>query len=290
MPPVTVRHRGTPQSRLFALLFAGATITRAAAGPPFLTDDPVPTGYQHYEFYAFVTSEKNAGISSTTNGPAFEFNYGALRNVQVSISVPYTFLSVPTTSGPVTPQSIPGTTVSGIGDTEFGVKLRFLQETVAHPQLSFYPSVEFPTGNGQNGIGNGRAWYRFPLWLQKSWGRWTTYGGGGYAVNTAPEQRNFAFGGWLVQRDFSENLTVGAEIYSQGPQFTGDKSSTFYDAGSYIALTKSFGLLFSIGHTFSGDNESVGYFALGWTGTLHRSAAMFPALGPQATPSGALVR
>lgn len=174
---------------------------RATAGPPFLTDDPVPTEYRHYELYTFATVDKSAGIATTTAAPAVEFNWGALPNLQISFSIPYTFLSVPTATSATLPQSIAGATVSGIGDTEFGVKFRFLQETAGRPQMSFYPSVEFPTGNRSNGIGNGRTWYRFPLWIQKSWGRWTTYGGGGYAVNTAPGAANFPFAGWLVQRD-----------------------------------------------------------------------------------------
>jgi hypothetical protein len=130
-------------------------------------------------------------------GPAIEFNWGALPNVQVSVSPPYMFLSVPSTATATQPQSVPGTTIAGVGDTEFGVKYRFLRETTGRPQMSFYPSVEFPTGNNGNGIGNGRTWYRFPFWAQKSWGRWTTYGGAGYAVNTASGATNFPFaGGW----------------------------------------------------------------------------------------------
>jgi hypothetical protein len=260
------------------MLFALATTARALAGPPFLADDPVPTEYQHYELYAFVTTDKNAGISTATNGPAIEFNWGALPNVQVSASLPYVFLSVPSISTPAMPQSVPGTTVSGLGDTEFGVKYRFLQETTGHPQVSFYPSAEFPTGNKANGIGNGRTWYRFPLWVQKSWDRWTTYGGGRYAINPAPGATNFWYGGWLVQRAFSENVTVGTEIYYEGPQFAGDRWSTLYNAGSYISLTKNFGILFSIGHSISGDNQSVAYFALGWNGALGRRAAPLDAV------------
>jgi len=248
-------------------------MARALAGPPFLTDDPVPTEYRHYEVYTFATTEKNAGISTTTSAPALELNWGALPNVQVSATFPYTLLSVPTSVTASTPQSTPGTTVSGFGDTEFGVKYRFLQETASTPQISFYPSAEFPTGNKNNGIGNGRTWYRFPLWLQKSWGRWTTYGGGGYALNAGAGSTNFFYGGGLLERDLSDDVSVGAEIYAQGPQFVSDKSATFYNVGSYIALTKSVGLLFSIGHSIAGDNESIGYFALEWTGALHPSRA-----------------
>lgn len=275
---------------LIVLLVIGATTARAVAGPPFLTDDPVPTEYQHYELYTFATLDKNAGVSTTTQAPAVEFNWGALPNIQISASVPYTFLSVPSSPEQLAPDTIPGTTVSGFGDTEFGIKYRFLQESAGRPQISFYPSLELPTGNKDDGIGNGRTWYRLPIWIEKSWGRWTTYGGGGYAINTAPGSSSFRFGGLLVQRDFSENVSVGAEVYYEGAQFAGDKWSTFYNAGSYISLTREFGILFSIGHTVSGDDQSVAYFALGWTGALNKKAAMMETLAPPSGGANSLLR
>lgn len=69
-----------------------------------------------------------------------------------------------------------------------------------------------------------------------------------------------------LQRNFSDYVSGGAEIYYQGAQFAGDKESTFYNFGGQFGLTKKFSILFSLGHTFSGDNQSVAYFALGWTG------------------------
>lgn len=251
--------------RYIVFLLIAAT-GRAVAGPPFLTDDPVPADYHGYEAYVFATTQKNAGISTETQAPAIEFNWGPLRNVQASITLPYTFLAVPSSPNTLVPQGIPGTTVSGMGDTQLGIKYRFIQETANRPQIAFYPSIEIPTGNSENGIGNGRSWYRFPIWLQKSWGKWTTYGGGGYAFNSAPDQKNFPFAGWLIERDFSQAVSIGGELYYQGPQFVGDRYSTFYNFGSYINLTNDFGVLFSLGHTLSGDNASVAYFALGWTG------------------------
>lgn len=255
---------------LYVLLLLLVTMSRAVAGPPYLTDDPVPADYRGYETYLFVTTEENAGVSTETDVPALEFNWGPLRNVQASITIPYTFLSVQSSPASLVPQGTPGMTVSGLGDAQLGVKYRFVQETPDRPQIAFYPSVEVPTGNKGNGIGNGRTWYRFPVWLQKSWGKWTTYGGGGYAVNTAPGQTSFPFAGWLLQRDFSAAVSVGGELYYEGPQFVGDRHSTFYNFGSYVALSDGFGILFSLGHTFSGDNASVGYFALGWTGLFHK--------------------
>jgi hypothetical protein len=251
---------------------------RAVAGPPYLTDDPVPTGYGDLEIYEYAMTTKDAGVSTETQAPALEINWGAAKNIQISATFPYTFLSVPSRPGELVPQGVPGTTVSGYGDTEFAVKYRFLQETSNRPQISFYPAVEIPTGNSQNGIGNGRTSYRLPVWAQKSWGRWTTYGGGGYVLDDAPGTTNFAFGGALLQRDLSDNVSVGGEIYYQGAQFAGDRYSMFYNAGSFITLDKGFGILFSASHTLSGDNQSVAYFALGWTGAIHKTPALLDTL------------
>src|SRR5579862_7648949 len=188
---------------------------RAVAGPPYLTDDPVPTDYGDFEIYGFAVADKDAGVATETQAPALEINWGGLRNIQISATFTYDFLSIPSHPNGALPQGTPGRTVSGYGDTEFGVKYRFLQETANRPQISFYPSIEIPTGNSQNGIGNGRVWYRLPVWAQKSWGRWTTYGGGGYAFNNAPGTTNFPFGGGLIQRDLSHNVSIGGELYYQ---------------------------------------------------------------------------
>jgi hypothetical protein len=99
---------------------------------------------------------------------------------------------------------------------EVGVKYRFIQENGHRPQVGVFPQLELPTGSAARGLGNGQVWARLPVWAQKSWGPWTSYGGGGYAVNRAPEMQSHAFGGWLLQRDFGKRLTLGGEIYSEG--------------------------------------------------------------------------
>ncbi len=60
--------------------------------------------------------------------------------------------------------------------------------------------IELPTVNSDKGLGNGRTWYTLPVLLQKSWGDWTTYGGGGRAFNSAHGMRDYNFGGCPLQR------------------------------------------------------------------------------------------
>ncbi len=137
--------------------------------------------------------------------PGLEFNWGVYPEVQFHTVVP---LTLDSPSG--------GSNQYGPGDIEVGIKHRFVDESRYLPQIGIFPMIELPSGNEDRGLGNGKARERLPLWIQKSWGPWTTYGGGGYAINPAPEQRNYGFGGWLLQRDIGELLTLGGELFLQG--------------------------------------------------------------------------
>lgn len=238
---------------LFLVIASTFTVT-SFAGPPFLTDDPEPVPFKHWEFYLFSTVDATRKSTNGT-GPAFEFNVGALPNLQVHLVLPLAFTA---------PQGEPS--AYGLGDMEFGLKYRFIQETDYRPMVGVFPLLEIPTGDANRGLGNGRAWGKLPLWLQKSWGPWTTYGGGGYAINPAPEQRNYSFGGWLLQRDFGERLTLGGEIFAQGKSSDDTRSFAVFNLGGFFKITPNFQILFTGGHTLAGGNHTIGYLGLYWTG------------------------
>jgi hypothetical protein len=245
-------YRLLPQARaaVTALAFASAA---AWAGPPFLTDDPQPLDLHHSEFYIFAARDKTTSADAVT-GPAMEYNYEPTRDVMLHMIVPY--MSVFSDTGP---------TERGVGDMELGFKYRFVRESAAVPEIGIFPAVEVPTGDASKGLGNGRAWYRFPLWMQKSRGAWTSYGGGGYAYNDAPGQKDYWFGGWEVQRDLGDKLTLGGELYAQGAEAAGSRATTIANLGGYWNLTPGFSLLFSGGHSISGESHTVAYAALYWT-------------------------
>jgi hypothetical protein len=146
-------------STLILLLVIGAVFTETVyAGPPFLTDDPVPVPFKNWEFYLFGTVDATRDATDGT-GPAVEFNVGALPNLQVHLVVPLAFN---------VPQG--GDSAFGKGDMEFGLKYRFIQETDYLPMMAVFPLLEIPTGDVTRGLGNGRVWGKLPIWLQKSWG------------------------------------------------------------------------------------------------------------------------
>jgi hypothetical protein len=48
-------------------------------------------------------------------------------------------------------------------------------------------------------IGQGSVQAFPPIWLRKSWGKFTTYGGGGFWYNPGAQSRNWVFAGWQVR-------------------------------------------------------------------------------------------
>ena len=230
------------------------SVSSVRAGPPFLTDDPEPVAYRHGEFYLFTTLDR-AGGGTQLQSPAFEANYGFASNFQAHAVFPFA-AAIPRNG----PHSY------GIGDTELGVKYRFLQESDDFPMAGIFPMLEIPTGDADRGLGNGRAWAKLPLWLQKSWGpedrQWTTYGGGGFACNTAPGQRNYPFAGWLLQKELGETLTLGAELFLQGRDADNGHASAIANAGGSCRLAENLDLLFSAGHSVAGERHWIGYAGL----------------------------
>lgn len=239
------------------LLLLLAVGTTAFAGPPFQTDDPEPVAFRHFEMYAFELSDSTSG-GTTLGVPAYEVNWGAAPNLQLHLVLPMV-ANIPADGGAVN---------YGIGDTEVGAKYRFVKETKHLPEVGIFPFIEFPSGDAERGLGMGSTWYRLPVWLQKSWGPWTSYGGGGEAIVSEPGYRNYPFAGWLVQRQMNKKLMLGLELFGRGAlgEAAGStRSVTMADLGGSYEFKPGFDLLFAGGRSVVGPAETYGYLALYWT-------------------------
>jgi hypothetical protein len=191
--------------------------------------------YKHTEFYVFYQQSLGAdGRSGVV--PAFELNYGVHENVQLHLVAPVAF---------TTPSGM-GTT-RGYGDTELGVKWQLNEETDAVPMVGIFPLVEIPTGNADKGLGNAGSQVFIPIWLQKKWGDFQTYGGGGYWLNSGTGNRDYWFFGWQGQYQFTEHLTVGAEVFHTTEQVVGQGASTGFNVGGFYNFDEHNHLLFSTG-------------------------------------------
>jgi hypothetical protein len=239
------------------MLLLGLAGLGASAGPPFRTDDPQPVGLGHLELYLFSAGQHIPG-HSTGVGPAVEFNYGVLADTQFHLVLPYAYDRDANTP-----------TQGGLGDLEVGIKVRFLKETDALPQIGLFPLVEIPTGNADQGLGAGHTQVYLPVWIQKSWGPWTTYGGYGWWRNPGPGNQNWTYAGWLLQRDLGEHLTLGAEAFRTTAMALGGQTSTGFNAGGQLNFSGMHHLLFSAGRNVSGEKQT--FFYVGYqltTGTF----------------------
>jgi hypothetical protein len=212
----------------------------------------------HYEVYLFGTVDRGNGLTDW-GIPAAEFNIGAAPNLQLHVVIPGAYVN-------------PGGAF-GIGDVEVGAKYRFIQESKNRPEVGIFPMLELPTGNSRMGLGNGQLWARLPLWVQKSYGLWMTYGGVGYQINRAPGMKDSLFTGWLVQRQISKRLALGTEIYHQEAQAINAHQTTFVDSGGYYNFSEKLSLLFMLGHTVAGERHTGGYLGLYYTWGRHSSAS-----------------
>ena len=230
------------------LALAGVLVAdQGWAGPPFLTDDPEPVEVKHWEFYAGSqwTVERHAAAGTL---PHLEVNYGALPGLQLHAIVPAAFNW---TSGAAAKY--------GIGDTELGAKLRFVDEVEGgwRPQVGVFPLIILPTGSKKRGLGEGGVQALVPLWVQKSFGPWTTYGGGG--LHLAPDG-NAVVLGWLLQRAFSEAIVIGAEAFVTIP-WSGEPVQVQLNLGAVINVSEHHHLLLSVGPSFRTDAIGQAYFA-----------------------------
>jgi hypothetical protein len=237
-----------------ALVLVALVVCAAAnAGPPFTTDDPEPVELHHWEAYiASVRSGAPSGMSGTL--PHIELNNGIAPNTQLHLIMPYAFQRP--TGGPIE---------SGYGDTEIGVKFRFRQEGRTQPMAGVFPLVELPTGSSSRGLGSGHTQVFLPLWLQKSWGSWTSYGGGGYWINQGSGNRNYWLLGWQAQKDLSPKLTLGGELFYTTASTDDGRSQLTLNVGGQYNFDESHHLLVSVGHSITGDNTLVSYVAYQWT-------------------------
>jgi hypothetical protein len=223
--------------------------------------------YGHYEFYIFGSAD-GTPAEMDSQGPAFEFNWGAIPRVQLHAILPWG-VAAPS-NNPVYLPGGTGGTYFGLTDMELGAKIAFIKEGKHIPQIGSFTMFEMPTGSYTKGLGVGKVWYKLPIWLQKNSGKWLFDGGGGYEVVPQVNYRDFPYTGWLVKRELSERWELGAELFAHGregyaaPQ---TERSAMIDLGGYYHFKHHEGeqFLFCYGHSVVGQTENYAYVGMYWT-------------------------
>ena len=217
----------------------------AFAGPPFLTDDPEPTDTGHWEIYAPLIEAEGSG-SEYGGAVGAEINYGAAKDLQLTVGLPVAYAHDATGWR------------AGAGDLEASAKYRFYHNERTGLQIAAFPGITLPTA--RNGMGNGHVTALLPIWAQQDLGEWSVFGGGGYAINPGPGNRDYWTGGIALTREFGERLLVGLEADRQGRDTVAGSPTTSLGIGAIYDLPGPLRLLASGGPTL-GDDGSSGFHA-----------------------------
>lgn len=220
--------------RWAALAFMGAAAP-AIAGPPYLTDDPVPTDTGHWEIYAFASGEGRR--SALDQDAGFDLNYGAVEGVQLTATLPLSFSHAPHEGWR-----------SGTGDVELGTKYRFIDDKAAGFSAAIFPRVILPTASRSPGE---KMRLLLPLWLGKDFDGTSLFGGGGYMLNPGAGNRDFWQVALALTHDVTRNVSMGAEIARQGADTIGGTPQTRAGVGAIVRLSEHQSLLFSGGPTWA---------------------------------------
>lgn len=147
-----------------------------------------------------------------------------------------------------------GVTHTGLGAAEFGLGYRILDEDEDSwvPQVIVYPEIEVPMDN----YGGEPVREFLPLWLQKSFGDWTAYAGGGYWNNPGRDNRDFWFFSAALLRDLTENFQLGAEFFYQTASEAGGKPGTGIAIGALYDFNEQFQLSASVDTGLTNRNET----------------------------------
>jgi hypothetical protein len=237
----------------FTTLVACALPTAVFAGPPYVTDDPDPTEPGHYEIYLFAAGTRTQ--EGRDGAAGLDISYGAQPDLQWSLTVPVAYENQ--NAGPL---------IGGVGNVEVAAKYRILHEETDGISLSVFPRVFLPSASAR--VGDPDASFFLPIWVGKHFGKWTTFGGGGCALNDAGDSKNYCLIAWAVTCHVHENLELGAEIYHQSPDANGELHTTGLGFGARYDRSKALHFVGSIGpgiQNADANNQLSAYAALLFT-------------------------
>jgi hypothetical protein len=230
--------------RLAMVALSTALAAPALAGAPFVTDDPGTP--EHFEINLAVQMT-HVPRQTTGLAPALEVNYAAAENVQLHFLASLAFNHE---SG--------DRTHWGAGDTEFGVKYRFIDETEDGwvPSAAIFPIIFASTGDDDRGLGTGHSRAFLPLWLGKEFGDWTAFGGGGYGINPGSGNRNYLFVGVGITRRLSDDLRLGVELFRNSKTEDDGKDAVGFNVGGVYDISEAHHILISAGRGLRNASET----------------------------------
>lgn len=235
------------------MLFILAASLSVHAGPPLITDDPDTPGEGRWEINLPITREQSCD-QRIFETPLLDINYGLGERTQVKFEVPWVVLDRRDNG-----------TIDGLGNSEIGVKYRFLDEDRHGMSMSIYPQLEFnnPTSSDERGLVDEGVRLKLPVQMTRSVGSFDLYLEAGYEFVEADDDE------WLygvaTGYPVNDQLELLAEVAgTAGHDF--DEAELVFNIGGKVAINDYLNLLLSAGRGFlessSGEPELLGYWGL----------------------------
>ncbi|MEO6079962.1 MAG: hypothetical protein ABIQ86_09315 [Steroidobacteraceae bacterium] len=217
--------------------------SHAWAGPPYVTDDPVPTDTGRWEIFAYTDNNFDRHASATEAG--FDINYGAAANLQLTAT-----LAV---------QRETGTGVDP-ADIEMGMKYRLVDSQAHGFQLAVFPKLVLPTAPGP-----GKVAVQLPAWAQYDSGSWSLFGGGGVTLQRGSGKRDFWEAGMALVREVREGFSCGVELAHSSAEESGSHGATTAGVAFNLHVSGPLSLVGAAGPVFENHTDETSiraYFGL----------------------------
>ena len=213
----------------------------ALAGPPFVSDDPEPTDYKHFEIYTFNAGTAVRGDTGGASG--VDVNYGAAPDLQLTATIPAAF-DLPAGD----PASF------GLGNVELAAKYRFLHQNSFGLDVSVFPRLFLPSPS--KSVGTNTVSLLLPVWVQKDWsGGWSAFGGGGCVISQRSSQ-NYCLTGGVVTYQLLPKLQFGVELFHQTAAAAGTPATTSLGIGAKYDINENYHLLGYVRRGIQNTNET----------------------------------
>lgn len=202
--------------------------TPAFAGPPYVSDDPEPTDYQHFEIYAYTLGTTAAPGSIGQAG--IDFNYGAAPDLQLTAVVPSGFAAAPNVAG-----------AFGLGNVQLAAKYRFLHQDSVGWDVSVFPRLFLPASASP--LGDTQPSLLLPVWVQRDLSpKWSVFGGGGCVISPL-KSHDICLTGAVLTYQLLPRLQLGVEGYYQTADGIGTPASSSLGLGWRYDLSDTYHLL-----------------------------------------------
>jgi hypothetical protein len=229
--PTPVRRSFYRQLCIPLILLAAASTAAAQGSPPFLTDDPGTPGPKRWEIDVGLTLQSRPD-EYLLETPSININYGIGKRIQLSYETSWSIAGVG------------GSTESGPGNSQFGVKWRFLDHPGAPLDVSIYPQFNFnPVSTQEFGLLDRDIELILPVQMEAYPGSFNVVFEIGYLADFT-EIDSFKYG-VVVGRSLGR-VNIGAEIQGESDIDLSD-NQLIINVGTTVDLARRHSLEAAVG-------------------------------------------